>query len=561
MIRIFFNIIYSYLDWKSKRSRAKGSVVKRAALLMLLLALAVTGAMHPDALAGRNDAADIPDVNLKQALLDSGADANGNGELTEGEMAALTGALDLSGKSIADISGLELAKNVTELNLSGNAITDIAALSALDKLTALDLSDNRILDVGVLYDLENPPEALPLLTLDISANYLSTADGSAARTVIDALLAAGPAVMFDPQKPIPAMEVTLNAGEINMCPGDTATLSAAVLPEGAVNQAVTWQSGEPSVARVEGGVITAMATGQSAITVTTDDGGWTDTCIVDVREGELSSKVYTLDDSLIYVAPLTAAERFRENIGNDPGDISVLDADGDEVSGRNVVTGMTVKLAVGGIERDSRTIVVKGDVNGDGFVSIEDYTLLNLHLQGLKTLDSVNAFAADYDRDGLLTEADASGMRAGFSGAKAGGEGLSAIPEVADPNIRAFLDAALAQLGKPYVWGAEGPDSFDCSGFIYYCLRQAGYDLDRATADMYSRNRKWEYVDKKDLQPGDLMFYYSDDKSDGDHVGHIGIYLGNGYHIHASSDYGCIIICGVQGWYKSALAFGRRVFD
>ena len=78
---------------------------------------------------------------------------------------------------------------------------------------------------------------------------------------------------------------------------------------------------------------------------------------------------------------------------------------------------------------------------------------------------------------------------------------------------------------------------------------------------MYSRNKKWTYVDKDELQPGDLMFYYSDDKDDGDHVGHTGIYLGNGYHIHASSDYGCIIICGMQGWYKKALAFGRRVFD
>ena len=561
MIKIFFNIVYGYLDWRSKRSRAKGSLVKHAALLMLLLALTVIGTMHPNALAGRNDAVDIPDANLKQALLDSGADANGDGELTDGEMAALTGKLDLSGKAIANISGLELANSITELDLSGNAITDIAVLPALDKLTALDLSDNWILDIGVLYDMENPPEALSLLTLDISANYLSTVDGSTARTVIDALLAAGSVVTFDPQKPIPAMEVTLNAQEIDMCPGDTATLSATVLPEGAVNQTVTWQSGEPSVARVENGVITAVATGQSIITVTTEDGGWTATCLVDVREGELSSEVYTLDDNLIYVAPLTAAERFRENIGNDPDGISVLDTDGHEVAGRNVVTGMTVKLAVGGIERDSRIIVVRGDVNGDGLVSIKDYTLLNLHLQGAKTLDRVCALAADYDRDGLLTETDANGMREGFSDYKAGREGLSALPEVADPSTRAFLDSALAQLGKPYVWGAEGPDFFDCSGFIYYCLKQAGYDLDRATADTYSRNKKWEYVDKNDLQPGDLMFYYSDDKSDGDHVGHIGIYLGNGYHIHASSDYGCIIICGVQGWYKSALAFGRRVFE
>jgi cell wall-associated NlpC family hydrolase len=133
---------------------------------------------------------------------------------------------------------------------------------------------------------------------------------------------------------------------------------------------------------------------------------------------------------------------------------------------------------------------------------------------------------------------------------------------VTDPRIKSFLDIALDQLGKPYVWGAEGPNSFDCSGFVYYCLKKSGYDdLDRWTADMYSRDKKWTYVDKDDLQPGDLMFYYSDNKDDGDHIGHIGIYLGNGYHIHASSDYGCIIISGVDGWYKKALSHGRRVFE
>lgn len=560
MIKILFNIIYSNHYWKLK-ARVRGKAAKRAVLLICLLALTVTGTGMPVAMAGKNDAVDFPDANMQLALLESGADADGDGALTRGELAEFSGTLDLSGRSISDISGLETAVNVTELNLSGNAISDISILAALDKLTVINLSDNHIFDISTLYNTGNPPETFALQKLDISGNYLSTADGSSAREVIDALRTAGVALTFDPQKPIPAMDVALNAEAFDMCPGDTATLSAVVSPEGAVNQNVTWQTSEPAVAGVENGVITALSAGQAVITVTAEDGGWTDTCVVDVKSGTLTSDVYTVDGKLIYVAPLTAEERLRENLSNNTDDVSIWDTDSGEVSGKNLVTGMTVKLTVGGIERDARTVVVKGDLNGDGLVSIRDYTLLNLHLQGLKTLDTIYAIAADYDGDLRLSDADAEGMRLAFSGVDSSGEGLSALPDVADPQLQAFLDTALAQLGKPYVWGAEGPNGFDCSGFVYYCLRQAGYDVDRATADMYSRFKKWKYVDKDDLQPGDLMFYYSDDKGDGDHIGHIGIYIGNGYHIHASSDYGCIIICGVQGWYKSALAFGRRVFE
>jgi len=115
--------------------------------------------------------------------------------------------------------------------------------------------------------------------------------------------------------------------------------------------------------------------------------------------------------------------------------------------------------------------------------------------------------------------------------------------------------------GKPYIWGDEGPASFDCSGFVYYCLKQAGYTgtLWRSTADSYSKWAGWTRVDRNALQPGDLMFYYSDNPNDGDHIGHIGIYLGNGYHIHASSDYGFVVICRVDGWYDRMLSHGMRV--
>lgn len=561
-MRKLINSIFRLASHITVRIWARGFIMKKATLLACLLAaFVIAGTAVPVVMAGKNDAVRFPDARLKQALLDSGADVDGDGELTEGEMAALTGLLDLSGKSVKDLTGLSNAENITELNLSGNAIADIKVLSAMDKLIALDLSDNQLLDIKALYDINNLPDEWTLQTLDVSGNYLSVADGSSARGVIDKLLTAGVAVRFDPQKPIPAMDVELNAKEIDMCPGDTATLSAAVLPEGAVNQNVFWHSEEPAAALVADGVITAVAPGQAVITVTAEDGGWTDTCLVVVKPSTLSSDVYTLNGSILYAAPLTTAERFLENLNNDTGDVALQDANGKDVMGRNVVTGMAVKLTVGGIERDSRTVIVKGDLTGDGVVSIKDYTMLNLHLRGLKSLDSVYAFAADYDGDGQISDADADGMRQAFADTKMSGEGLSGLPDVDNPQLRAFLDAALAQLSKPYVWGARGPNSFDCSGFVYYCLRQAGYDVERVTADMYSRFKQWKYVDKDDLQPGDIMFYYSDDKNDGDRMGHTGIYLGNGYHIHASSDYGCIIICGVQGWYKSSLAFGRRVFE
>ncbi len=537
----------------------------------------------PIALAAKNDTVEFADANLMRVLTDAGADTNGDGGLTEYELAVLTGVLDLSGKGISDITGLSFATGLAGLNLSGNAVRDISEISALTNLTdldlsgnmigditalnaltglkTLDLSGNMIYEIDALYNTEAPPETVSLTALDVSDNYLNAADGSADRAVTDALMQAGCAVTFDPQKPIPASGVALNAEELDMCTGDTATLTAAVLPEDAADRVVSWQSSQPAVAAVKDGVVTAHAVGTVTITVTAQDGGWTAACKINVKENALSSEVYVAEGGLLRVPALTMVEPFKASFKNNANDVRVLDADGNEVALTTVGTGMTAKLVVGGIERDVRAIVVQGDVNGDGVVSIKDYTLVNLHLKAHKTLGGVYAVAADYDRDSTVTEADGASMQLALSGLRGGGDGLIDLPEVADPRIRAFLDAALAQLGKPYVWGAEGPDTFDCSGFVHHSLKQAGYDVERLTADMYSRLKDWAYVDKDELQPGDLMFYYTDAKNDGDHVGHIGIYLGNGYHIHASSDYNCVIICGVQGWYKDALAFGRRVFQ
>lgn len=86
----------------------------------------------------------------------------------------------------------------------------------------------------------------------------------------------------------------------------------------------------------------------------------------------------------------------------------------------------------------------------------------------------------------------------------------------------AILSEAYKHLGKPYVWGAKGPDSFDCSGFTSYVYRMAaGIEIGGTT---YSQINSGIEVSYSDLQPGDLVF---------PHSGHVGIYVGGGQMIHA----------------------------
>ncbi|GAA0691684.1 C40 family peptidase [Kitasatospora atroaurantiaca] len=89
--------------------------------------------------------------------------------------------------------------------------------------------------------------------------------------------------------------------------------------------------------------------------------------------------------------------------------------------------------------------------------------------------------------------------------------------------VKAVLDFAYAQLGKPYEWGATGPNSFDCSGLTQGAWRAGGVALPRVSQDQWNAGR---HVAKSDLQPGDLVFYYSD-------LHHVGIYIGNGQLLHA----------------------------
>ena len=100
---------------------------------------------------------------------------------------------------------------------------------------------------------------------------------------------------------------------------------------------------------------------------------------------------------------------------------------------------------------------------------------------------------------------------------------------VSSSKVQAVINMVKRQVGKPYVYGAAGPNSFDCSGLTYYCYKNAaGITLNRSSAAQASNGR---YVSKSELKPGDLIFF----NSGTNRIRHVGMYVGNGQFIHAPS--------------------------
>jgi cell wall-associated NlpC family hydrolase len=103
------------------------------------------------------------------------------------------------------------------------------------------------------------------------------------------------------------------------------------------------------------------------------------------------------------------------------------------------------------------------------------------------------------------------------------------IPSGPTPYSGPAVAAALSVLGSPYVWGAEGPDTFDCSGLVQWAYLQAGLVLPRLASDQYRASTP---VPFDQMQPGDLIVY-AYDVHDESTIHHIAMYVGNGQMVHA----------------------------
>ena len=122
--------------------------------------------------------------------------------------------------------------------------------------------------------------------------------------------------------------------------------------------------------------------------------------------------------------------------------------------------------------------------------------------------------------------------------------------------------AAMAKslLGCRYVSGGAGPSSFDCSGLMYYIYKQLGRSIARGSSSQYYNSGY--FVSVSDMQPGDLIFFF-DSRFDGSGgtlpTTHVGMYVGNGQFIHASTTSYRVQYDSVSGYYSSYIVGVKRI--
>ncbi len=116
---------------------------------------------------------------------------------------------------------------------------------------------------------------------------------------------------------------------------------------------------------------------------------------------------------------------------------------------------------------------------------------------------------------------------------------------------------AKKKLGRRYVWGAVGQkNTFDCSGLTSYVCKKNGISIPRTSI---AQSKHGKYINRKDLQPGDLIFFDTSKRRKG-YVNHVGIYLGNDKFIHASSAKKRVVISKLgKSFYSKRYKGARRV--
>jgi cell wall-associated NlpC family hydrolase len=153
-----------------------------------------------------------------------------------------------------------------------------------------------------------------------------------------------------------------------------------------------------------------------------------------------------------------------------------------------------------------------------------------------KTLDSVTAkqaqlksriadYKAEYARLTTVQRQVVSRQVAGTAVQAPVAMTMAAPVAASSQAARIAVQTALAQVGKPYVWGASGPNAYDCSGLTMYSYAAAGVALPHSSS---AQSGMGIPVSRDQLQPGDLVFFYSP-------VSHVGMYIGNGQMVHAST--------------------------
>jgi peptidoglycan DL-endopeptidase CwlO len=156
----------------------------------------------------------------------------------------------------------------------------------------------------------------------------------------------------------------------------------------------------------------------------------------------------------------------------------------------------------------------------DQAAATAEAALTELQAQQAEVQKRIDQYEADFAR---LSAAEQAAVTASLGGPALATPSVDSLPLAPGSAAATAVAMALAQVGDPYVWGASGPNGFDCSGLTSFAYAAAGVSLPHSSGAQSQLGRP---VSRSELQPGDLVFFYSP-------VSHVGLYIGNGMMVHA----------------------------
>ncbi len=298
-------------------------------------------------------------------------------------------------KPVTGVS-LNMSNTVIFLNETQQLLATVTPSDATNKNLVWQSSNSQIATVtqtGLVYGNSVGSTSITVTTLD--GNYSATCQVVVKENVPT------------PPENIPVQSVTLNKTSLQLTEGDSETLKATISPTNATNTKLVWSSANPSIASVDStGKVTAKALGSTQIIVIAEDnsaGTKQAICNITVTARELISSSYKIEGNLILgISPYSTVKSFLDQI-TIPFSYKLYNVVGDELSQDSLV-GTGTQLVLDGSLR--YTLVVTGDLTGDGKLLSSDVLILKRHLVKTETISGIYAKSADVNMSSSITLTD-----------------------------------------------------------------------------------------------------------------------------------------------------------
>ena len=193
-----------------------------------------------------------------------------------------------------------------------------------------------------------------------------------------------------------------------------------------------------------------------------------------------------------------------------------------------------------------------GEITEDAVRSFQRQNGLGVDgMVGVQTMAKLTGDNVRRAPSGSSSSSSGRGSSGSSGGGSKGSSGSGGAVVNDSSGVSRLISVARSKIGSPYVWGAKGPNSFDCSGFVYWCLNNSGVSQSYLTSSGWRSPGRYQKVTSfNDLRAGDIVVV----------SGHVGICSGGGTVIDASSSHGCVVERSLSSWWRSNFICGWRIF-